>query len=207
MASHTPCTHTSTNTPQTSDLPIAEAMIANSYVRHSNLCWDYTIQQLERLMRTLSQVNHQALHCSITLSAVESTDEICSGKYRQQICKSQTVVESADQICSGKCRPDLQITNYSGKCRRDLQWKVQTTDLQITNCSGKCRPDLQWKVQTRSANHKLYYTVESAESKSRTQTLKDKWSLMKNSILCCIHVQCPVTSVLMGSSNIPYDND
>ena len=36
--------------PQTSDLPIAESMIANSYVRHSNLCWDYTIQQLARLM-------------------------------------------------------------------------------------------------------------------------------------------------------------
>ena len=31
-------------------MPIAEAMIANSYVRHSNLCWDYTIQQLARLM-------------------------------------------------------------------------------------------------------------------------------------------------------------
>ena len=36
--------------PQTSDMPIAEAMIANSYVRHSNLCWGYTIQQLARLM-------------------------------------------------------------------------------------------------------------------------------------------------------------
>ena len=41
---------TETHTPQTSDVPIAEAMIANSYVRHSNLCWDYTIQQLARLM-------------------------------------------------------------------------------------------------------------------------------------------------------------
>ena len=41
--------HTYTHT-HTSDLPIAEAMIANSYVRHSNLCWDYTIQQLARLM-------------------------------------------------------------------------------------------------------------------------------------------------------------
>ena len=43
-------THTHTHTPQTSDMPIAGAMIANSYVRHSNLCWDYTIQQLARLM-------------------------------------------------------------------------------------------------------------------------------------------------------------
>ena len=43
-------THTHTHTPQTSDLPIVETMIANSYVRHSNLCWDYTIQQLARLM-------------------------------------------------------------------------------------------------------------------------------------------------------------
>ena len=33
-----------------SDMPIAEAMIATSYVRRSNLCWDYTIQQLARLM-------------------------------------------------------------------------------------------------------------------------------------------------------------
>ena len=49
---HTPShTHTNTHThTHTSDLPIAEAMIANSYVRHSNLCWDYTIQQLARLM-------------------------------------------------------------------------------------------------------------------------------------------------------------
>ena len=38
--------------PQTSDIPIAEAMKANSYVRHSNLCWDYTIQQLARLMNS-----------------------------------------------------------------------------------------------------------------------------------------------------------
>ena len=42
-------THTHTHT-HTSDLPIAEAMIANSYARHRNLCWDYTIQQLARLM-------------------------------------------------------------------------------------------------------------------------------------------------------------
>ena len=41
---------TYTHTPQTSDLPIAEAMIANRYVRHSNLCWDYIIEQLARLM-------------------------------------------------------------------------------------------------------------------------------------------------------------
>ena len=44
-----PCP-TPLHTPQTSDMPIAGAMIANSYVRHSNLCWDYTIQQLARLM-------------------------------------------------------------------------------------------------------------------------------------------------------------
>ena len=42
-------THTHAHT-HTLDMPIAEAMIANSYVRHSNLCWDYTIQQLARLM-------------------------------------------------------------------------------------------------------------------------------------------------------------
>ena len=43
-------THTRTRKPETSDLPVAEAMLANSYVRYSNLCWDCTIQQLARLM-------------------------------------------------------------------------------------------------------------------------------------------------------------
>ena len=43
-------TYTHTHTPQTSDLPIAEAMIENSYIGHSNLCWDYTIHQLARLV-------------------------------------------------------------------------------------------------------------------------------------------------------------
>ena len=51
---HVPCTMAPPPPPpphtHTSDLPIAEAMIAHSYVRHSNLCWEYTIQQLARLM-------------------------------------------------------------------------------------------------------------------------------------------------------------